>query len=158
MKEKTVQLRRSLWLLLVLFSGVLPIMAQNYQVKGTVTDTNGELLPGVTVQLKGSYVGTATNVDGIYTINVPSGKQNVLTFSYVGYTPATVNVAGGQKVCDVTLTDSSNELNEVVVVAYGTQKKANLTGSVSSVNVKELQDIPASGNYRQNHRENNSDK
>ena len=81
MKEKTVQLKRSLWLLLVLFSGVLPIMAQNYQVKGTVTDTNGELLPGVTVQLKGSSVGTATNVDGIYTINVPSGKQNVLTFS-----------------------------------------------------------------------------
>lgn len=148
MKEKTVQLRRSLWLLLVLFSGVLPIMAQNYQVKGTVTDTNGELLPGVTVQLKGSSVGTATNVDGIYTINVPSGKQNVLTFSCVGYTPATVNVAEGQKVCDVTLTDSSNELNEVVVVAYGTQKKANLTGSVSSVNVKELQDIPASNTSR----------
>ena len=147
MKEKTVQLKRSLWLLLVLFSGVLPMMAQNYQVKGTVTDTNGELLPGVTVQLKGSATGTATDVDGAYFINVPSGKTNVLTFSCVGYTTATVDVADGQKVCDVTLSDSSTELDEVVVVAYGTQKKANLTGSVSSVNLK-----PSAGPHARCHR------
>lgn len=112
-------------------------MAQDHVVKGHVHDKNGEPLIGVTVQVKGGKAGVVTDIDGNYTISVPNDKA-VLTFSYVGYSSFEQKI-GSRNQLDVTLDDSAEMLDQVVVVGYGTQKKVNLTGAVASVNVdKEL--------------------
>jgi TonB-linked SusC/RagA family outer membrane protein len=102
-------------------------------VKGKVTDVGGEPMIGVTVMVKGTSVGAATNLDGNYEIAVPNASA-VLHFSYVGYVPVDETV-GNRTVVDVRMQEDSNVLNEVVVVGYDTQKKVNLTGAVASINV-----------------------
>jgi len=120
---------------------VIPIYAQNNGVrtiKGTVTDKeSGEVLAGVTVVVPGTSIGNFTDNKGTYSIIVPV-KDSLLQFSFVGYTTKTVQI-NGQTQIDVALTENTQKLDEVVVVGYGTQKKSDLTGSISTVNVKELQ-------------------
>lgn len=100
-------------------------------VKGKVTDTSGESLPGVSIMIKGTDNGVVTDIDGNYTITYGSDDA-VLVFSFVGMTNQEVAIAG-RSVVDVKLMSSTSELDEVVVVGYGVQKKADLTGSVASV-------------------------
>ena len=110
-------------------------------ISGTVTDVNGEVLPGVNVVIKGSSTGKITDVDGKYSISVPD-KNAVLEFSYMGYVTNAVTV-GNQTAINVQLKENVQNLKEVVVVGYGTQKKENLTGAVSVVNMdKVLGDRP----------------
>lgn len=126
-------------LLLALFVQVS--FAQQKTVSGTVSDDNGTL-PGVSVLIKGTTVGTETDFDGKYTIKAKSG--DVLSFSYVGYVTVE-KVVGTSNSINVTLKEDDNILDEVVVTAYGTQKKESLTGSVTEVKSEEFAKV-ASGN------------
>lgn len=105
---------------------------------GTVTDANGDPLIGCTVQLKGSSVGTVTDLDGRFKMQVPEGKT--LTFSYIGYKTKEVKA---QKTMKVTLDDDTHVLNEVVAVGYGTMKRSDITGSVVSVKAEDMEQTSA---------------
>ena len=109
------------------------------QIKGLVLSNSGEPLIGVTVRVAGSSVGAVTDIDGNFMLNVAQGTP--LTFSYTGFKSYTAKAQNGMQ---VTLQSNINDLNEVVVVGYGTQKKANLTGAVASVNGKVLENRPIS--------------
>lgn len=115
----------------VLFA-VLAFMtqAQNIPVSGTVIDETGEPVIGATVMEKGTKNGAATDFDGKFTLTIPSSAT--LVFSYVGYTTQEVPV-DGRSVINVTLKESREMLDEVVVVGYGTVRRRDLTGAVSSM-------------------------
>ena len=100
-------------------------------VTGTVVDGDQFGLPGVTVTVKGTSKAVATDFDGNYTIQVPS-QESVLTFSFVGMSPQEITV-GNQTKIDVTMKENAQELEELVVVGYGTVKKRDLTGAVSQL-------------------------
>lgn len=108
-------------------------------VSGTVVDSNGDPIPGVTVSIPGTSIGTATDLEGGYTLSVPEGAT--LVFSFIGFVSQSI-VIGDQSVVDVTLVEDMASLDEVVVVGFGTQRKKDLTGSVSSVNAEDLQERP----------------
>lgn len=111
---------------------VQSIFAQKRTVSGIVTDSKNEPLIGVNVTIKNaSTTGTITDMDGKYTLDVPS-NSSVLVFSYIGYSSQEVKV-NNRSVIDVVLKDDMQALEEVVVVGYGTMKKSDLTGSVSSI-------------------------
>ena len=110
-------------------------------VKGKVTDEKGEALIGVNIIVKETSKGTTTDLDGMYSIEV-AGPNSVLTFTYLGYEPKDV-VVNNQTVINVTLSPDSKVLSEVVVIGYGTQRKSDLTGSVSSVKENELLERPS---------------
>lgn len=105
-------------------------------VQGKVLDTKGSPLIGVSVRIKGTTAGTVTDVNGAFRIRVPDNNA-VLTFSYVGFASQDIPVAG-KTTLNVTLIESASGINEVVVVGYGTQRKADLTGSVATVTGSEL--------------------
>lgn len=108
------------------------IMAQKRTVYGIVTDSKNEPLIGVNVTIKNvSTTGTITDIDGKYSLEIPSGNS-VLVFSYIGYSTQEVKVSN-RSVVDIVLKDDMQALEEVVVVGYGTMKKSDLTGSVSSI-------------------------
>jgi TonB-linked SusC/RagA family outer membrane protein len=114
--------------------------AAAFKVQGTVSDAKGAL-PGVSIKVKGSNIGTVTDVNGKYTLNVPDAN-GTLVFSFIGYVSQEVPIANKAQL-DITLVESPKALSEVVVVGYGTQKRVDLTGSVGSVSGKQLQDRPA---------------
>src|SRR5690606_32960720 len=97
-------------------------------ITGTVTDANGKPNPGVTVMVSGTTIGTATDLDGKYSLEVPEGFT--LTFSFIGYVTQNVPV-GQQSTINITMTEDTASLDEVVVIGYGTAKKSDLTGSVA---------------------------
>jgi TonB-linked SusC/RagA family outer membrane protein len=109
-------------------------------IKGTVRDDQGLGLPGVSVVVKGTTAGTVTENSGVYTVN--ASANSVLVFSYIGYLTQEVQV-GNKSTVDVKLVSDTKALGEVVVVGYGTAKKATLTGSVTAVKGTELQKAPA---------------
>lgn len=125
--------RISMLLLGLLLWGV-QAFAQN-AVSGKVTDAKGEPMVGVGVLVKGTTVGTMTDFNGNWSLNV--SRDAVLVFSSVGYTEQEVAV-GGRSVLDVTLLESNEFLDDVVVVAYGTAKRKDLTGSISTISEKNL--------------------
>ena len=116
----------------------LPALAQNQTVTGQVLDENGEPVIGATVTVAGTKTATVTDLDGNYKIAVPKGGK--VTISYIGYLPQTV-VPGGT----VSLQEDKQSLDEVVVVGYGTQKKAHLTGAIATVDMDDVADL-ANGN------------
>jgi len=126
----------SLSLLLVSMSGY----AQSGKVSGTVTDAdNGSPLPGVTVKVKGTPGAAISNVDGNYSITA-DGKAT-LVFSYIGYATQEIPV-NGQSVISVKMSTDNKALSEVVVIGYGTAKRSDLTGAISSVNAKQIEQVP----------------
>ena len=116
------------------------IVVQDREITGTVTATDGETMPGVNVVIKGSTSGTVTDATGKFALSVP-GNDAVLVFSFIGYASQEVAV-GNRSVVDVALAPSLETLSEVVVIGYGTVKKSDLTGSVSSVKAAELKAVP----------------
>lgn len=108
-------------------------------VTGKVTDVKGDPLPGVSIKLKGSTVGVTTGVDGSYSLTIP--EDGILVFSFIGFLPQEVATQGRTSI-NVILAEQSLALSEMVVVGYGIQKKANLTGAVSAVGTKELESRP----------------
>lgn len=108
-------------------------------VTGTVTDDTGEPLIGASVKLNGGDAAAVTDVNGEYKISVPS--NGTLTFSYVGYEDKEERIAGRTRI-DVTLSENINQLDQVVVIGYGVQKKADLTGSVAVVDMDQARKMP----------------
>ena len=125
------------FLLCVMFTATA--FAQQKTIKGTVVDVTGEPLIGVNVAVKGTTIGIITDIDGNYTLEVPS--KSTIVFSYIGYQAQEVPV-GNQSTINVTLKEDAQKLEEVVVVGYGTQKKVTVTGSVASVSGEELKASP----------------
>ena len=107
--------------------------AQN-RVTGVVTDKQGEPLIGVTVKEVGTQNAAVTDIDGRYTLNVERGKN--LQFSYIGYVAQTLRVAGNQ--LNVVLNEDNTQLNEVVVIGYGTMRRKDVTSSITTVNAEDL--------------------
>ena len=121
-----------------------PVMAsvsqsQTLKVSGQIVDQDGQPLIGATVKVKNAKLGVVTDFDGNFTIDVAS--DGVLVVSYVGYKDREIAVRGRASLGQIQLADDTNMLEQVVVVGYGTQKKADLTGSVSIVNADELKRV-----------------
>lgn len=138
-------MRRPLYLIL-LFLPFLPgarLYAQNSQdvtVTGQVKDKNGELIPSVSISVKGTSTGTSTDENGRFSLRIP-GKTSVLVFRHVSYRP--LEYTPGDKVqLNIVLEDLSIGLEDVVVVAYGKQKKVTVTGSVAAISGKNLVSTP----------------
>lgn len=115
------------------------VFAQQKPIKGTVVDATGEPLIGVNVSVKGTTIGTITDVDGKYSLEVPA--KGTLVFSFIGYKTAEIPI-GSQSVVDQTLNEDTQNIDEVVVVGYGVQKKASLTGAVATLKGEELKASP----------------
>lgn len=130
MKEKSFFKKLSLCIVFSLFA-LYPLMAQRTGISGKVTDTSGEALPGVTVVVKGTTNGTITDIDGNYTLSVDQSAR-VLVFSYIGMKPEEVNI-GNRTTINVTLQAEVVGVEEVVVVGYGTQRRRDITGAITSV-------------------------
>ncbi len=130
------------WLMGVcLFLSATPLLAQDRSISGRVVGVNDNApLPGVSILVKGTSTGTTTDANGSYKLNAPANA--VLVFSFVGYSPKEI-IVGNQSVVDVSLELDNRQLNEVVVVGYGTVKKSDLTGSLASVKSKEINAFPA---------------
>lgn len=124
------------WLLFLII-GTAGMSAQQFTLKGVVQDGNGESLIGATVLVKGTSTGTATDIDGNFQISTKKG--DVLTVSYIGYTPIEYKVTGENNVT-LVLKEDSQVLEDVVVIGYGTMRKKDLTGSVTQINPDKIAD------------------
>lgn len=137
MRKSTQKILQLLSVMVVLLLGSLEVAAQN-QVTGTVTDAKSGLgIANVSVSVKGTNVSTQTGADGSFSVNAP-GKAKTLIFSSVGYVTQEVTIIGISSIM-VKLRHAEEKLEEVVVVAYGTRRKTDLTGSMVSVGTKEFQ-------------------
>ncbi|MEO9802784.1 MAG: TonB-dependent receptor [Reichenbachiella sp.] len=115
-------------------------LPEDIELKGKITDENGEGLPGVSVLIKGTTKGTVTDLDGYYSISAPADA--VLQVSYIGYSSQEILV-GNQTAIDISLVPDITQLEDIVVVGYGTQKRSDITGSISTVEaVKNITDRP----------------
>lgn len=123
-------------------SSTSAVTQQAVTVKGSVKDAAGEAIIGASVVVEGTTNGLITDVDGHFSIQASVGQN--LVISYIGYETQVVKIARTNQQINIVLKESSELIDEVVVVAYGTQKKANLTGAVSSVKVNDIKDIPVS--------------
>lgn len=130
-------------ILLILFLPLTLLATEAYSqvrtITGTVTSVEGDGLPGANVMVKGTTIGTTTDVDGNYSISVTSDATN-LSFSYIGYIAQVVPIEN-KSVINVVLEEDLTELDEVIVIGYGTVKKKDLTGSVSMVDNQTIEDL-----------------
>jgi iron complex outermembrane receptor protein len=136
MRKIKFLLSKSFCVFLILFVGAAAAQAQT-SVSGKVTDANGAGLPGITVTVKGTNTATPTGTDGSFSIRVPAGAKT-LVFSGVGFTQQELPLSG-QASYDVTLQGITSNLNEVVVVGYGTARKKDLTGANTTISAKDFQ-------------------
>lgn len=116
-----------------------PVSNTTKKVNGTITDEEGEPIIGATVLVEGESAGTITDVNGKFALTVPNYSK--IKISYIGFESKLVSV-NNQNILNISLSKSSNVLDEMVVIGFGTQKKVNLTGSVASVNTKQLESRP----------------
>ncbi len=114
----------------------LPALAQSSRISGTVKDAKGKGLPGVSVVVKGTTTGTTTDTDGRFFIEVPD-KNSTLVFSLIGHIEKE-EVVGSRNSIPITLSQNANNLDEVIVVGYGSQRKRDVTGAISSINSKQI--------------------
>ena len=134
-------MRKSMWRCLCLLLAAVLLQPTGVSAQGTkkvggiVTDESGLPLIGATVQVVGTTVGTATDLNGAYQLDVPTSATRLI-FSYVGYVPQTADITS--EVLNITLRTDAQSLEEVVVIGYGVQKKNDLTGSVASVSSKDF--------------------
>lgn len=111
----------------------------NITVNGKVVDSEGLGLPGTAIYIKGTTQGTVTDVDGNFSLNAPANAT--LSISFIGYESQEIAINGQTAIGTITLEEETNELNDVVVIGYGTQKKVDLTGSVAIVNADEMKRV-----------------
>ena len=137
--------KRLLLILILTFVAFCKSFSQN-AIKGVVCDKGNEPIIGASVMVKGTTNGTITDLNGEFTLNNVS-KKDVLIVSFIGYKTMEIPV-GDQKVLTATLLEDLQTLDEVVVVGFGTQKKRNLTGAVSTISSKELanRNVPSAAN------------
>ncbi len=135
----TKRIKNGLFILLSLFTWVG--FAQDREVTGKVIDEEGLPLPGVSISEEGTSNGAVTNMDGEFDLDISNDEDAILIFSFLGFQTQEVNV-GNQSEFEITMEESSEGLDEVIVVGYGTQKKTNLTGAVSQVDSETLENRP----------------
>lgn len=140
LKRNCAYLGRHTLLLAVIFLSN-SLSAQNVSVSGKVTDADAEGIPGATILIQGTTEGAVTDIDGTFNINV--GSDATLVVSSIGFVTQIIDV-GGRTQINVTLEENISELDEVIVVGYGTQKKSHLTGAISKVSNKKLDQLPIS--------------
>ncbi len=139
-RTRSILQQRMIWLTTIMvIVAHLGVFAQSINVKGQVKDASGSSLPGVNVVLKGTTSGNVTDNNGMYAISVPS--DGTIVFSFIGYLSQEVAVAG-KTIINITMTEAALDLNEVVVVGYGTQMKKDVTGAVAVISSQELEDRP----------------
>lgn len=119
------------------FLGALSGFSQDRIVSGEVKDQKNMVLPGVSIHIKDTQKGTVTDFDGKFSMSVPEQGDPVLIFSYLGFTPQEIAV-GTQNTINVILQEDAENLADVVIVGYGTQKKENLTGAISQINAEDI--------------------
>ncbi len=144
MSEITMKKREMLRLLMLfgLWAGSMLMYAQESRlIRGKVVSPSGEELPGVNIMVKGTTVGTITDINGDYQIQVDNPAQAVLVFRFIGFTEQEKPV-GSQSTINVTLAESAIALQEVVAIGYGTVQRRDITGSVASVSGDALTAIP----------------
>ena len=125
---------------LKMINNVVTEIKNEREITGRVTSSDGEALIGVNIIIKNTSIGTATDIDGTYSLQIPDGDQ-ILVFSYTGYATQEV-IVGDQSVIDIQLDEDLARLDEVIVVGYGSVKKRDLTGSVGKVDVVETLKTP----------------
>ncbi|WP_291782613.1 TonB-dependent receptor [Cecembia sp.] len=135
MKNK---LYKRLGLVILFLALSVYVYGQGRVVQGTITDDQGEPIPGTTVAVKGTTIGTVADIDGKYSLNVPD--RGTLVYSFIGFESQEI-ILGNQSTINVQLTPQISYLGEVVVVGYGVQRKSDLTGSVSSVGSREIKQV-----------------
>jgi|Laugresu1bdmlbsd_1035121.scaffolds.fasta_scaffold00019_14 TonB-linked SusC/RagA family outer membrane protein len=134
-------MKKLLQSLFILLFVAVSAMAQDRTVTGTVSSQgDGQPLPGVSVQVRGTKIGTQTGADGKFTIKLSQG-QNALTFTFIGFNSKTVNVSSAS-VLNVSLEEDTKALSEVVIVGYGTQTKREITGSQATVKAADIANAP----------------
>ncbi len=126
----------------VIIKEISAIDNQQHEIKGNVTDNNGDPMLGANILEKGTTNGTQTDFDGNFTLSV-SSKDATLVISYVGFTTMEVPVNGQIKI-DISLAEAASALDEVVVVGYGTRSKRSVTSAISSIDMANTEEIPAS--------------
>jgi TonB-linked SusC/RagA family outer membrane protein len=139
MKFTSTKIQKPKWLLFFLFALLMQhAVAQqgSIAVSGIVTDEKGETMPGVNVRLKNSTIGTTTDVNGKYVLNLSDAK-GTLVATFIGYKPTEVAL-DGKTTFNITLTAEARSLNEVVVIGYGTQKRETVTGAISTVKAEDF--------------------
>ncbi|WP_139957403.1 SusC/RagA family TonB-linked outer membrane protein [Flavicella sediminum] len=139
MKKSITNFKTKLLLSVVLLFNIALFAQSNYTVQGTViSEVDKSPVPGVSIIIKGTAKGTATDFDGNFSLQVKQGDQIIVSF--LGFATKTISITG-QKNLTIALAEDSNELDEVVVIGYGTQKKSHLTGAVSKVTNENLDQI-----------------
>lgn len=134
-----------IWIVLslLLVTGVNAQQAGSRKITGTVKDNLGNTITGATVQVKNSRLATTTNSAGVFVLDVPSTAKTLIVSS-VGMKLQEVNIGPGE-IIEITLEANAQNLNEVVVIGYGTAKRSNVTSSISSVSAKDIKDLPVAG-------------
>ena len=126
------------FLLCITFAGLSLSASAQKQLSGKVTDENSQPLIGVTVSIEGTTVGTISDIDGNYQLQVPAGKEDgTVVFSFIGYETVSTAVPASGKL-DIQMNQAVTELGEVVAIGYGTKRKGDLTGSIASVSEKDF--------------------
>jgi TonB-linked SusC/RagA family outer membrane protein len=141
MRTKLLKFKIPLFFLVLLLGFNLSVQAQNaIDIRGVVSDASGDPLPGVNIVIKGTLQGTLTDPDGNYKITVP-GNDAVLVFSFIGYNSQEITV-GNQSAINVSLKEDLKQLDEVVVIGYGSVARKDVTTAVSTVSTKEIDERP----------------
>ncbi|PQA55619.1 SusC/RagA family TonB-linked outer membrane protein [Siphonobacter curvatus] len=134
---------KQLLFLFLWIGACLSAFAQQRTIRGVVSDAQGTTLPGASVYVKGLQLGTTTDVNGRFTINVPADAK-ALTVSYVGMQNQDIEL-GTKTDLSITLQSNDRNFDEVVVIGYGTAKRSDVTSSITTIKATELKDIPAAG-------------
>ena len=130
-----------LMLLCLIATSFVTVNGQQINVSGTVIDREDQLpLPGVSVIIKGTTIGTVTDAEGKYNLAAPS-NQSIIVFTFVGYTTQEIQV-GSQNLINVSMSQDLRQLSEVVITGYGSQLKQDLTGNIASLKGEEIKNVP----------------
>ncbi len=129
---------KKFFLLIIFLLSASSVFAQQITIRGRVLDENKEPMPGVAVVIDGTTTGTTTNADGEFTLTADRGRANSISCSFVGYTRNTRKISGDIAYYEFTMVPEAVELDPIVVIGYGTQRRGDVTVSISSVKAKEL--------------------
>ena len=136
-------MKKGLLVVLFLFGFSQWVQAQQKVISGTVKDAKGNAIPGVNIFIQNTTTGTISDFEGHYSLSVPQDAP-VLVFSYIGYTKVEENI-DDRTIIDVVMQEDTKQLQEIVVTGYSTQKRADIVGSISSVNPQAVKDMPITG-------------